>query len=116
VKNIKLLNSISIKIKDSFSIDLRSLAVYRIAISLCLISDLISRFNYIDLFQTENGFINHELRIGISEYLPHHWNYSFEFHISLFLLATVFAIMLLLGWYTKIATFFFMVIFSFITF
>ncbi|PCI92606.1 MAG: hypothetical protein COB15_17430 [Flavobacteriales bacterium] len=94
------------KIRSCFIIDLRSLAIFRISIALCIISDLISRFRYINFFQTDKGFLPEEKNLGLFNYLPHHWSDSYNFQAFLFFLALVFSIMLLVGWYTRLATFF----------
>jgi hypothetical protein len=93
------------RIQSCFNIDLRALAVFRIAISICIIIDLISRFSYIDLFQTENGFLPKEINLGLLKYLPHYWNDTYLFQVLLIGIALIFALILLFGWYTRVATF-----------
>ncbi len=92
------------RIINSFIIDLRSLSIFRIAIALCVVADLISRFKYIDFFQTADGFLPAKSGLGLSKYLPHFWNDSFVFQLSLFVIALIFAMMLVLGWRTRLAT------------
>ncbi len=93
------------RIQDCFNIDLRALAIFRIAISFCIIADLISRFSYINLFQTVNGFLPNEDSLGVFKYLPHYWSDSYSFQVVLFGVALFSALTFLFGWYTRIATF-----------
>ncbi|NRA13094.1 MAG: HTTM domain-containing protein [Crocinitomicaceae bacterium] len=93
------------RIKSSFILDLRSLAIFRVAIALCIISDLLSRFRYIEFFQTGEGFLPQRLDLGLQRFLPHNWDNTYSFQVVLFCLALIFAVMLLVGWRTKLATF-----------
>jgi len=92
------------RIQDCFIIDLRAMAIFRIAIAFCIISDLISRFPYLILFQSESGILPSG-SLGFTKYLPHHWNDSYSFQLALFAVTLVFALMFLVGWKTKFSTF-----------
>jgi hypothetical protein len=93
------------RIQSCFSIDLRSMAIFRVAISICVITDLISRFSYINFFQTASGFLPDQTSLGVFAFLPHYWSDSFIFQVFLVVFALLFALMLLFGWYTRVATF-----------
>ena len=91
------------RIQDCFIIDLRAMAIFRIAIAFCIIADLISRFSYINLFQTSNGVLPVG-NLGFTKYLPHFWSDSYSFQLLLFGVAILFALALLIGWKTKVST------------
>ena len=102
---IFVLRNLCMRFKELFLIDLRSLAIFRIGIALCVITDLFNSFRYIDFFQTSNGFLPIKNSLGIFASLPHYWNNFYVFQVFLWIIAFIFAIMLLIGCYTRLATF-----------
>lgn len=93
--------------KELFGIDVRSLAVFRIFISLIIIGDLIIRAGYLRTFYTDFGVLP---RFVLNEnFSSLHWSIhslsgSAWFQAFLFVIAFLFAIMLLFGYKTRFAT------------
>ncbi|MGH7885489.1 MAG: HTTM domain-containing protein, partial [Thermodesulfobacteriota bacterium] len=91
-----------------FYVDLRSLAITRIALSLLIIIDLFARFKDLENHYTDNGVL------PVEAYYELHWqkfylslhalsgNYYFE--LFLFIAALIFACMLLFGFKTRMST------------
>jgi hypothetical protein len=91
-----------------FSIDPRSLALFRIGIACNLLVDLLSRFHDISSMYSDDGMFS---RAEICRRYSTIWNWSFHFstgsgagEVWLFGLAAFLAIALLLGWQTRLAT------------
>ncbi|MCA9214327.1 MAG: HTTM domain-containing protein [Planctomycetales bacterium] len=91
-----------------FSIDHRSLALFRIAISVVLLLDLAIRATDLTAMHTDDGMFS---RVLICQYYTSVWNWSFHFgsgsawfQSSLFAISALFAVALLLGYKTRIAT------------
>lgn len=104
----KWLELISKGLKTISSIDPRSLALFRIGISIALILDLIQRIPFIQAFYTDQGILPrfavlmnyaNPARISIHAASGELW-----FQIVLFLIAFVFAIFLLLGYRSKLSS------------
>jgi predicted DCC family thiol-disulfide oxidoreductase YuxK len=92
-----------------FAVDLRSLALTRIAVGSLLMIDLISRSRELRAFYSDDGLVP---RNAIYESLPRAWYVSLHFlsgraeiEALMFLLAGVFALMLILGYKTRLASF-----------
>ncbi len=92
-----------------FAIDLRSLALFRISLALMLLADLAMRAWDLEAFYTDFGLLPRVVA-------PSTWNggHLWSLHLQtgtvageafLFLVATVFAILLLVGWQTRVFTF-----------
>ena len=89
-----------------FSIDIRSLAIFRIFLALLLIINLIIRFTNLTAHYTDKGVLPLEAiksfkpwYLSIFSLSDNHW-----FLVSLFFLGILFAIMMLIGYHSKIAT------------
>jgi predicted DCC family thiol-disulfide oxidoreductase YuxK len=93
---------------EHFGLDLRSLALFRVALALVLIGDLIYRARDLEAFYTDFGVLPRYTLIGqfadrwiISLF---HMSGQWQVQVLLFLLTGVFALMMLLGWRTRLAT------------
>ena len=96
------------KIKELFAIDLRSLALLRASMALLILVDLLTRILSLNVFYTDTSAFPRALAI----WLLSPWDFSIYFangtfaaQIALFLIAAFFAILLLIGWHTRLATF-----------
>lgn len=92
---------------DVFGLDLRSLAAFRIGISLILLTDLGIRFGDYIAHYTDAGVMPRSLLQDISK--PWHWSLHAlsgepSFQVLLFGLAAVMALLMLVGYRTRIAT------------
>jgi hypothetical protein len=92
---------------EMFGIDLRSLALFRITVALLLLTDLLCRCWDIEAFYTDFGVVPRD-RLAMAQDFGH----FFTLHAVsggvagqavFFLVAAVFAIMLLVGWKTRLA-------------
>jgi len=92
-------------LKTLFAIDLRSLALFRIAIASLLLVDLVERVQFISINYADDGVLPSGLMGGIWRVLSAHaWHGSVGWQIFLFLLAATAALMLLFGVRTRVAT------------
>ncbi len=94
------------ELRKTISVDLRSLALFRICLALVVIADLIARLPDLKAFYTGEGVLslteNEKGKIIFSNYLSiHRLSNNLDFQIILFLLAIFFAIGMLLGYRTK---------------
>ncbi|MBI2682798.1 MAG: HTTM domain-containing protein [Acidobacteriales bacterium] len=96
-------------LEDNFGLDLRSLAFFRVALALIVIGDLIYRARDLEAFYTDFGLLPRYTLIGqfadrwiIS---VHNMSGLWQVQALLFLIAGIFAVMMLLGWRTRLATF-----------
>lgn len=99
---------IILRIEEVFSFDLRSLALFRIGLGLILILDLIVRSSAINAFYTDSGVLP---RAIVIEKINYPW--SISIHLAngttavqavLFLVAGMFALLLLVGYRTRLVT------------
>lgn len=101
---MKILNILS----KNFSVDLRSLAITRIAFGIIILADLFIRSRFLKDFYTDEGVLSlYALkRIYESNYYTsvHALSGDYYFQLFLFLLAVIFAFFLLIGFFTRIAT------------
>ena len=100
--------NILLTLKNNFSVDLRSLAITRIVFSLLIFIDLIIRSRFLEEFYTDSGIM--PLRALRLIYPTNYHNSlhalsgEYPYELSLFLLAVLFAFLLLIGLFTRIAT------------
>ena len=94
--------------RNLFSIDLRSLALFRIGIGALLLTDLAFRLTDLNAMYTDEGMFS---RAEICRRATSIWNWSFHFasgsstyQAFLFALAAVLALALLVGFETRLAT------------
>ena len=92
---------------ELFGIDVRGLAAFRIGIAVLLLIDLANRARFLTAHYTDSGLVSRSLMIpnmkswSVSLY----WlNGSMPFVAIMFLIAAVFALMLLVGYRTRLAT------------
>lgn len=88
--------------------DLRSIALFRICIGICLISDLIFKATDLNAFYTDNGILPRSIIYSFAD----KWLFSLHFmsgglwlQILLFVINLIFGILLILGYRTKLVTF-----------
>ena len=96
-----------LKAQELFGIDLRSLAIFRISIALIIIVDLIGRASDLESHYTDRGVLPIDRVIEDSpqwRVSVHLLNGSIEFQAALFIIAGLFAVALLLGYYTRFVT------------
>lgn len=92
------------KIIEIFGLDVRSLALFRIGLALLMLWDIYSRMLDLRAHYTDEGvlpryLLNQEIPVSIHIFLGSGW-----FQLVLSGIAAVFALMLLVGWKTKLAT------------
>lgn len=97
-----------VKLTELFGADLRSLGAMRIAVGLILISDLCQRGTDLEAHYTDFGLMPRDLAISN---LSSRWFWSFHFlsgtwqiQAALFITAGIFALALMLGYRTRVAT------------
>ena len=90
-----------------FTLDLRSLALFRIGVAVVILLDLFERSKDFIAHYTDEGIVPRD--VFLEKY--HHW-WEISFHLIsgnvlyqglLFVIAVIFAILLLLGFKTKIS-------------
>ncbi len=93
-------------LKNLFSFDLRSLALFRVGLALLILGDLIHRSFDLRAFYTDFGVLPRWVLIQNSDHCLslHAMSGSLAFQIVLFLIAAGFALMLLIGYRTRLAT------------
>lgn len=93
--------------KGIFSVDLRSIALMRIGVALLILTTLYIRSRDLTAFYTDAGLFPRSESIRGFGNIPaslHLISGSFEFQVFMFLLSALFAILLLLGYKTRLAT------------
>ncbi|MTJ07679.1 HTTM domain-containing protein [Anabaena sp. UHCC 0204] len=95
------------KLETVLGLDLRSLAAFRIGISLIILTDLLTRYSDLTPHYTDIGVLPRTLLQEITK--TGHWSLhtiSGEpiFQILLFIIAAFFAVLMLVGYRTRIAT------------
>lgn len=92
-------------LRDLFGIDVRCLAVFRIAIAMIMLADLCLRFPFIVECYTDDGFLPRELVVSPDCYFSLLMlDGSYAFQAGHFMLAGISALMLLVGYRTRLAT------------
>ena len=90
-------------------LDLRSLALFRITIGLCVLCDLINRSQYLAYHYTDHGVLPRESLIrtfGDGWRLSlHNWNGSVSAAWMMFIASGFAALMMTVGWRTRLFTF-----------
>ncbi len=93
--------------REIFSIDLRTLALFRVLLGVFIVWDLALRARDLTAHYTDFGIMPRADAVdflSISSFSIHLMNGSVAFQVVLFLLAGVFALMLIFGWRTRLAT------------
>jgi len=100
--------SLAARVRDIFCVDLRSLAIFRMAIAMIILADLIARSLSLEAHYADFGVLPRA--IFIEKFSPpfrfslHFLSGDPYFQLGLFILAGIFACMLLVGLYTRMAT------------
>lgn len=92
------------RIGELFSIDLRSLAVFRIGLGALLLVDLAYRARLLEAHYTDAGVLPRAILPALPRYSLHTLSGGVALQVVLFTLAAAFAAMLLVGVFTRIAT------------
>ncbi len=102
--------SFDLRVQELFSLDLRSLALFRITFGLLILSDLVVRATFLQAHYTDFGVLP---RIPLIEQFNSPWRVSLHYmsglwqiQALLFALQAVLAVMFLIGYRTRLATFF----------
>jgi hypothetical protein len=94
-------------IRELFGIDVRALAVFRVCLAVLLLLDLAGRVPYITAHYTDAGLVSRNLmmeRVN-SWWLSLYWMNGTPLFVSaMFFVAAVFALLLLVGYRTRLAT------------
>ena len=95
-------------IRACFSIDLRTLALFRVSLALLLLLDLWIRFADLTAFYTDDGVLPRSEMVTKFQSAGH-WSIhlaggSVGFQSLIFLIAAIFAVLVLIGWHTKLST------------
>ncbi len=105
--NLKIVSDkLKHRFEDLLYADLRSFALMRVGIALLLLIDLFVRWGSANDFYTDQGIFTAKDFLNISNWSTwslHAINGSWEFQSLLFLVATIFALMLLAGYKTRVA-------------
>ncbi len=102
-------------LKRIFGCDVRSLAIFRIALGITILTDLFSRWSTLEAMYTDNGYYTRQLsydyyatRFGEgwdTVFWSIHWlSGSVPFQSMLFVVAGIFATLLIFGAWTRVAT------------
>lgn len=97
------------KLRELFGVDLRSLALLRIALGVCVLADLGTRAVDLVALYTDRGVLPRDLTLAIqgrSVYLSvHYWASGHPWlQAGLFSFTAICAVSLLVGWRTRLAT------------
>ena len=93
--------------RDVFGVDLRTLALFRILLGGLVVADLCLRARDIQAFYTDHGVMPRGVLIehlSPASFSMHMLNGTAAFQSALFLLAGVCALMMVIGWRTRVAT------------
>ncbi|MGI9326608.1 MAG: DCC1-like thiol-disulfide oxidoreductase family protein [Pseudomonadales bacterium] len=93
--------------REIFAIDLRTMALFRVLLGAFLILDLILRTRDLTAHYTDFGVMPRAAALdslSISSFSVHLMNGSAPFQLFLFAVAALFALMLVVGWRTRLAT------------
>lgn len=104
-------------IRQTLGFDRRSMAVFRICLGLMILVDLLLRSQTLTAMYTDDGYFTRDLAEAMNKLIEndngvehttywslHHISGSYEFQVFLFWVAAVFAVMLILGAWTRVAT------------
>jgi predicted DCC family thiol-disulfide oxidoreductase YuxK len=98
-------NYVRIFLRKLFGMDIRSLALFRIVLSIFILTDLLVRSIDLKMFYTDYGVLpRSNFKLDSWQFSIHMLNGSPLFIAILFIIAAVFAIFLLLGFHTRIST------------
>ena len=94
--------------KAIFRMDIRALSIFRIALALLIIYDLTTRLSDLNAHYTDSGILPRQVILNnnpLFQYLYiHFFSGNAGFEIFVFIIAYIFAFLLLLGYKTRLAT------------
>lgn len=100
-----MLSRFHCSLRNLFSIDARCLAVFRMAMALLILADLLLRSRFIVECYTDDGFLPRDLVAAPACYFSLQMlEGSYTFQLAHFLVAALGAVMLLMGYRTRLAT------------
>ena len=105
-------NQPAIPVREFFSLDARSLALFRVALAVMILQDWLDRLPDLRVLYSDEGIIPRNAVSGVQPISLHMLSGSVWFQGVLFALAILFALALLVGWRTPFVTlvsFFFLV-------
>ncbi len=109
-------SGIATVVRNIFSLDFRSLAIFRILIALGLIVDLLVRLANLEDFYTDRGIVPRSAtHVGLGQakmWSLHTLSGQSDFILMLWIMQFIFAIMLLIGYRTRLATFLSWILFA----
>lgn len=92
-------------LRDLFGIDVRCLAIFRMAMALIILADLVLRSRFIVESYTDGGFLPRELVVFPDCYFSLQMlDGSYVFQLGHFIVSGIGALMLLIGYRTRLAT------------
>ena len=92
-------------LRDLFGIDVRCLAIFRVAIALVILADLILRSRFIVESYTDDGFLPRDLVASPDCYFSLQMlSGAYAFQLGHFVVAGIGSLMLLVGYRTRVAT------------
>lgn len=101
-------NGMRKKFRKLFGIDIRSLALFRIGLGLILLVDLFLRLQDLNVHYSDEGVLPRDVlianHIGPWNVSLHLFNGTWQLQLVLFILAIFFALALLIGYKTRLAT------------
>ncbi len=99
----------NLKFKELCAIDIRSLALFRMGLALVILGDLFVRVQDLKAHYTDEGVLPRDVLINQLfdswQVSLHFMNGAWQIQLILFILAALFAVALLLGYRTRLATF-----------
>ena len=105
----KPITGLASHLRGAYSLDLRSLALFRVGLALVLIGDLIARACDLTVFYTDWGILPRAALLDNfslpERFSIHLMSGQFVFQAALFVIAGLFALMLLFGIRTRLASF-----------
>ena len=108
IKTMHYIGVCLFRVKEIFSLDLRSLALFRASFALLLLSDLVVRAQALLAHYSDLGVLPRELAAQYYRqpffFSPHFLSGSPEAQAALFIIAAVCALLLLVGYKTRLAT------------
>ena len=93
--------------REVFGVDLRTLALFRVLLGVYLVADICLRSRDLSAHYTDFGVMPRDVAMSMlspSSFSIHLMNGSATFQAGLFLLAGFVAVMLIIGWRTRLAT------------
>jgi len=109
------MNKITAKFEELFGIDIRALAIMRIALCVCILIELSDNLPYIKLLYSDEGLLPRAYAthlLGPNVICLNLMSGSWVFQALLFFLTAIFTVGLLLGWRTRVCTFFVWILLS----